>query len=295
MNTEQRNRPAASDEPPGRTRSAEIILIPKQLRAEWMDVMAADRELSPIAYKVAGAIGSHFNRHTGDTFVSQETLAEFLGFGLRTVQKAVGELEARGYLIIKRRELGRRSDGRRVCGGRGVANVYLPAFERSQVAVTERGRRFAERIDEAWQRTHERASIRKRKDAPACVLSEGERTQKPAGKDAPACVPTLGNPTDYNPTRGRASARDDALSHPLGAAAEGLRKKLGAGFETWFGKVTVLGLEAGTLRLGAPSGFVRDYLQGRHEFDALQAWNEAHGRGELATRVDFVTVGQVRR
>jgi hypothetical protein len=87
----------------------------------------------------------------------------------------------------------------------------------------------------------------------------------------------------------------NALAHPLGPGAEGLRKKLGAAFETWFGKVTVIGLEGGVLTLGAPSPFVRDYLQGRHEFDARDAWNETHRRGELAQRVDFKVIGEVSK
>jgi hypothetical protein len=298
--------------PPSGGRSAEVILIPKPLRAEWMDVMAADPELTPAAYKTAGAIGSHFNRHSGNTFVSQETLADFLQVSLRTVQTAIAELEARGYLIVKRRDLGLRRDGRRAFGGRGVANVYLPAFERSQVAATERGRRLAERIDQAWQtaldraaqRTQRAASFGRGKDAADCVLSEnkarselrplgGERTQNPAGKDAADCVPTLKEPSVLNPTRGRAGARGVALAHPLGAAAENLRKELRGGFDIWFGKVTVIGLEDGVLTCGAPNAFTRDYLQRRYELETLRAWNNAHGRSQLAQRVDFELIDEV--
>jgi hypothetical protein len=92
-------------EPNGK-RSAQIILIPKQLRAEWMDVMALDSSLSHVAFRAAGVIGSHFNRHTGETFLTLKTLACVMGVGERTAWSAVSELDRAGYLIVKRREFG---------------------------------------------------------------------------------------------------------------------------------------------------------------------------------------------
>src|SRR5438067_7021440 len=85
--------------------SGQVILLPKHLRLDWMDVLALDPELSPTAYKVAGVLGYHFNRHRGDTFIKQETIARVLGLSLRTVQNAIIELERRGYLIVRRRDL----------------------------------------------------------------------------------------------------------------------------------------------------------------------------------------------
>jgi hypothetical protein len=312
MNTERRKELAATDraEQPGRPRLAgegrpasggEIILIPKQLRAEWMDAMAHDPNLTPIAYKVAGVIGSHFNRHSGDTYVSQDKLADILKLALRTIQKAIGELQGRGYLIVQGRELGRRRDGRRVRGGRGMANTYAPAIDGERVAATSSGRRFADRVAESWERTRADASNRRRKDAPPCVHSDteggaavrplaAERTHETPLKDAPPCVPTLSDPSDHNPARGRAAARENAAAHPLAAALEELARKLGAGtVRNWFGQVTFEGERAGTLLLGTPTGFIRDYLAGRHEPDMLRAWNRTRPRGAaLADRVDFV-------
>jgi hypothetical protein len=286
--------------------SAEVVLIPKPLRCEWMDVMAHDARISMCAYRVAGLIGSHFNRYSGETFLRQDTVADALKVSVRQVRRAIGELEACGYLIVRRRELGvRKTDKRRACGGKGVANVYLPAFERSQVAATNAGRRLADRVDEAWQRIHDRAAERRAKEDTGVLHSEGkgghgspplepggagQRRTNPVAKEDVGVLPTLGNPTDYYPSRERVGARVNAPAHPLGAAADTLRKKLGRGFETWFGKVTVIGLDRGVLTLGAPSAFVRDYLRGKHEFDVLTAWNEAHGRRQFAQRVDFEEV-----
>jgi hypothetical protein len=149
--------------------SHNLVLITKKVRMEWTDVMALDAELSATAFKVASVIGTHFNNYSGDTYVTQQTIARVMGLSPRTVQNAIVELERRGYLIVRRRELGTRSDGRRVCGGRGVANTYVPAFERTQVAATNAGRKLAAR----------------------CVRSWEQKTQNAARKDATGCLPTL--------------------------------------------------------------------------------------------------------
>ena len=166
---------------------ADVILIPKQLRMEWTDLLAHDRALSNSAFRVACIIGSHFNRRTGDTYVKQETIAEKLGVSERTVWAAIMELERLGYLIISRRELGvRATDGRRVCGGRGVANTYLPAFERSQVTATFSGQKLATRCDLLWS----------------------ERSQSSVTKVATHCDPTLTSSSKKNLTRARAGSAE---------------------------------------------------------------------------------------
>lgn len=166
---------------------ADVILIPKQLRMEWTDLLAHDRALSNSAFRVACIIGSHFNRRTGDTYVKQETIAEKLGVSERTVWAAIMELERLGYLIISRRELGvRATDGRRVCGGRGVANTYLPAFERSQVTATYSGQKLANRCDLLWS----------------------ERSQSSVTKVATHCDPTLTSSSKKNLTRARADGAE---------------------------------------------------------------------------------------
>jgi hypothetical protein len=43
-----------------------VILLPKQLRAEWVDVMALDKTLGDNAFRVACVIGSYFNKYRGD-------------------------------------------------------------------------------------------------------------------------------------------------------------------------------------------------------------------------------------
>lgn len=264
-------------------RSAEVILIPKQLRMEWTDVIMLDPALPPLAKVVAGVIGAHLNRHRGDTYLRQDTIADQLGLSLRAVQGAIGKLEVAGYLVIDRRELGQRGDGRRVCGGRGVANTYAPALDGTQVSATQGGRRLAERVEQLMaERTQRRASIRAAKDAPACVHSERERTRGEAAKDAPACVPTLTDPSDQNPARARRRGGQVAPPHALGAFGDAALARLGsAEFRFWVAPLSLGRVEpgpsphfgGGELILIAPTRFIADHAASRCADGLREAWN----------------------
>ena len=152
-----------------------VVLLPKPLRAEWMDVMALDASLSDNAFRVGCVIGSYFNKYRGDAYPSIKTLAKVMNAGERTVWAGVKELERCGYLIVKRRELGvivrKRKDGTesevRLAGGKGVANTYQPAFERSQISATNTGSKLAIRCDLYWS---QRSQISASKVATDCEL-----------------------------------------------------------------------------------------------------------------------------
>ena len=81
-------------------RSAEVVLIPKKLRTEWMDVLALDTELTHTAFRVACVIGQHFNNYRGSTYIKQSTVARVMGISERSVWDAVQLLEQRGYILI---------------------------------------------------------------------------------------------------------------------------------------------------------------------------------------------------
>jgi hypothetical protein len=135
-----------------RLKNTEIVLLPKQLRAEWGDALAVDLHLSDSAYRVAGVISSHFNRHHGYTTISQDTIARMTKKSTATVWRALAELERRGYLSVQRRDTGTAtSSGRRICGGRGIANVYLPSFNREQISENRNGQKLREAADRAWE------------------------------------------------------------------------------------------------------------------------------------------------
>ncbi len=226
---------AAPKEPSG-----DIILISKQLRIEWMDALALDPDLSPRAHKVAGVIGFHFNKHRGDTFIKQETIARLMGLSLRTVQNAIAELERRGYLIVQRRELGfRASDGRRAAGGKGVANTYLPAFQRTQLAATNRGLKVAMHCVHLWE----------------------QRTQNRVAKDAAVCHPTL-TPSFIEKEGEPIEERYRAF---VTALAGGIRARIGDdAFIQWMGdqvRAVMNFDDEAVLYVYAPTKFTRKYIR----------------------------------
>jgi biotin operon repressor len=236
-------------------KAGQVILIPKQLRAEWMDIIALDPKVSHVAFRAAGVIGSHFNRYTGDTFLSQEMLARVMCVSERTVWTAVGELERLGYLIVKRRELGtltrKRKDGTdvtvRVAGGKGVANTYLPAFERSQVAATNTGLKLAARCDLLWD----------------------QRSQKTTSKVAIGCDPTLTSSSKKNPT----PPPEPSFVGDLGPAGALLRQRLGDDvFRSWFSKVTIESQTPDLIVLRAPTRFTASRIGRDYERQILDAW-----------------------
>ena len=130
--------------------NAEVLLIPESLRMAWTDYMALDASLPHCPFRIGCVIGSHINRQSGETFLSQETIARVMGVSLRTVWAGTSILEDRGYFIIKRREFAPYK-GKRVAGGRGVANIYVPSIERSQISATFNGQKLAERCDLIWK------------------------------------------------------------------------------------------------------------------------------------------------
>lgn len=251
-------------------KSGQVILIPKQLRAEWMDVMAIDIDLSNTAFRVAAVIGSHFNRHSGLTFISHEKLALIMNLTERTVWAAIVELERRGYLIVQRRELGVRTDGRRVCGGKGVANTYLPAVDRVQVAATNTGPKLADRSEQLWkERTQKIASSKKHRKQKIASYGNSQRTQNSDPKDATDCDPTLSDLSDQNSSRARGPSSPNGLG-PAGAA---LRLRLGSDvFDSWFGKIKIRYETAELIILTAPTRFLANRVLQDFEPQMLAAW-----------------------
>jgi DNA-binding Lrp family transcriptional regulator len=252
---------------PNKSSSARtVILIPKQLRAEWMDCMALDSTLSHVAFRGAGVIGSHFNRYTGKTFLSQETIARVMGVSERTVYAAIRELEDRGYLLVKRRELGTVSrktvSGEiqvKVAGGKGVANTYFPAFQRSQLAATNRGVKLATHCDLIWE----------------------QRSQKSAPKVATSCDPTLTPPSEENPSRAREPSSADAL----GCLAAVIRASIGNDqFRSWFGMASIAAETADALTLAFPTRFIRSEVIKRYE-DKFSSWCQLIGKQHIETQI----------
>jgi biotin operon repressor len=228
------------------------ILIPKQLRLDWIDLMALDASLSHVALRVAAVIAYHLNKHTGKAFLTQELIAKILGISERTVYTATQELERRGYVIVRRREFGtitrKTGAGRevlvRLAGGKGVANTYLPAVERSQVCATNLGLKLATRCDLIWE----------------------QRSQNIAAKPEAGCQPTLSPPTEENPMPRRELNAADTLGS-IGAVIRSSIKE--EEFRSWFGKATIVAETAQALTLAVPNRFCREQIISRygHKFE----------------------------
>jgi len=233
---------------------AAMILLPKKLRMEWTDTMASDKSLSHTAFRAGCIVGYHFNGRSGYTFLTQERIAGVMGCSERTVWSAVQELETKGYLIIERRDLGvRASDGVRVCGGKGVANVYRPAFEREQLVATSSGAKLAARCDLYWK----------------------QRSQNSSTKVAASCDPTL-----YPPSEGTLSwdiSRLPESSHQLAKeVADQLRVELGSEvFVSWFRQLQVNAIEGDKVQLVSPTKFVQKWVNQNYRDDLLAAWQAA--------------------
>lgn len=267
-----------------------VIILPKKLRAEWIDCMALDTNVSHVEFRVGCVIGSHFSGHRGNSYPSQQTLARVTKLSARAIWGAIRGLESKGYLIVKRREFGmrvrRRKDGGgeqvKIAGGRGIANLYFPAFERSQVSATFADQKLAARCDLLWEESSQPgATLSGHKLARRCDLIGEERSQSGVGKLAPRCDPTLKPPTEVNTSRAKAASQDDRL----GLAGSLLRKRLGNEvFEAWFGKVDLV-QGPPVVTLNAPSRFIRDYLVQHFLEQALTCWRAQYPKVE---RVEII-------
>jgi hypothetical protein len=279
-----------------RQKSAQIILIPKQLRMDWVDVMALDPSLPPTAFKVACVIGSHFNRHSGLTFLTQQRLADAMQMSERSIWGAIRDLESRGYLIVRRRELGeivRKKKGSdetitvKAAGGRGVANTFLPACERSQVTATNTGRRLGERCDQFWEERSQKAATKKAHEVAAdCDHSGVEWSQNSASMVATDCDPTLTD-TSY-----QYSSRENLAGHHLGAVGNRLIDLLGeAVFRSWFAQIRLISAEGPLVVLAAPKRLHRVKINERYSQQLLQAWRMERPETD-EVRIDIATRGE---
>lgn len=267
--------------------SGTVILIHKQLRMDWVDAMALDRDLPDCAFRVACIIGTHFGNKSGLTYVSQETIAGVGGLSLATVQRAVKALEAAGYLIVRRRDVGERKDGRRVYGGRGTANEYLPAIDAGQISVTDRGQRLAARARSFWD---DRSA---KKHITGDVLSDGKHltgdvlfgqqsTSLEPRKHLTGDVPTLNLPSEGNSTRARRPSVADALG-PLAAIVIQARGE--AEFKAWFGLAAIAAETPDCLTIALPTRFILSEVDKRYGH-LLLPWVQQVDQGKQ--RVELV-------
>jgi hypothetical protein len=260
------------EQPTSRSSAGEVILIPKLLRLDWVDVMALDPNLSDAAFRVACIIGWHLNKHHGDTFLKQSTIAQIWGKCDRTAWAATKEIERAGYLIIGRREFGVRSDGRKMYGGRGAANSYRPALDRSQLSATDRGQKLAIRCEQfASAGSQNRASTIATNCEPTLAFSSSKKKNPSRARD------------DEPGATLRAAPVDDPRWH---AVKRRLESRLGTDVVvSWFGHVTFRGVSEEVVTLSAPTGFIRSWIDQTYTEPLLAAW---HAEMPLVRRVRLI-------
>jgi hypothetical protein len=246
----------------GKKPSATVILIPKQLRMDWTDLLALDQRITDATFRIACVISTHFGNKSGLTYVSKKKLAEITGLDERTVGRASTLLEHLGYLIVQRREVGERRDGRRVFGGRGTANEYLPAIDSVQISATDRGLRLVNRAREQWEKIEKQKQdsdvlLPEIKQDSDVLLPEYESRTFDELKQDSRVLPTLTSPTEKNSTRARGPSSPDGLG-PFGAL---ISKRLGdAAFRSWFAKAAIAAETPDSVTLSVDSKFKRDHI-----------------------------------
>lgn len=103
-------------------------------KMRWLETVFTDPCVSLMEARVAGVIGKFLNSKTGETFVSNETMAKLipgrkagLNADVRSVRRATGGLERHGYLRVDRPR------------GRSMANTYSMAFPQPNNRTLESG------------------------------------------------------------------------------------------------------------------------------------------------------------
>src|SRR5262245_43667024 len=97
----------------------------------WLDQVATDVQVSPLAFRLAYIVASYVNRKSGDAWPCQDTLAKALGIGARAVRKLATELVAHGHVQVT------------ISRGRGNSNRYRPVVKNrnSRSAISEEEKR----------------------------------------------------------------------------------------------------------------------------------------------------------
>jgi hypothetical protein len=148
-------------------------------------------------------------------------------------------------------------------GGKGVANLYQPAFERSQIIATTTGAKLAERCELYWS----------------------ERSQKRLAKVATDCDPTLTSSSKKNPAPLDGPSCPDGLG-PVGAR---LLQHLGdAVYRSWFSKITIKTEAEDHVILSAPSKLHVLRIEQDYAVQLLRAWQAIT---PTIQRIEFVLAG----
>ncbi|MFI5011755.1 MAG: hypothetical protein ACHQAY_05360 [Hyphomicrobiales bacterium] len=112
------------------------VIFPAGAKLKLLALITYDRGCTPFDLRVAMALVDRTDRHSGQVRLTQKWIATKISRPSkktgetteRGVRKAIGRLEALGYLEAIRNPLGMGSDGRQASGGKGGATVYRLKF-----------------------------------------------------------------------------------------------------------------------------------------------------------------------
>jgi hypothetical protein len=239
---------------------ADIITLSKQSRLEWIDVIALDTSVAPIALRVACVISTHFNRKRGDAFLSLKRIAKLTGLSERTVWTAISQLKQAGYLILKGRGTALEAE----VGQRGRANEYQPAFDHKRLNATDTGEHLARRCEMLLATS--RSQVR---DVSPDI------SQTDVSHLAPGCDPTLNLPTVSNSKRAR--AREDSR---FGEEWKLLRARIGDSAFRFFAEVEIEALSGSVLHLSVPWKLEAAKIRDHYSRDIISVWQSLHPRVE---------------
>jgi Helix-turn-helix domain len=134
-------------------------------KLDWLDCLAHDSMVAPLAFEIGYCIMSHLNAKSGRAWVSDETLADKSGNSERTVRRARTQLRAAGWITWKRTS---------------TANVYTPQFQKVNAMLDSI-------ISKRDERTERREKRRRKTNSHRPQLADHkprDRTQM-AGHDRP--------------------------------------------------------------------------------------------------------------
>ena len=144
----------------------------REIKLQWLQLLSRDGELSDCAKCVAlYIVTAHLNGHTEKAWPSYQTIADATGKSVKTIQRAVNDLEARGWFAVS-------------CGnGVGHNTEYRPSA--SSIL----------RATEAREKTDKIVTLYPREGSQGCP----ERRTKLTGEGGQICPPNLENKINYEP------------------------------------------------------------------------------------------------
>ena len=194
----------------------------RDVKLQWLQQLSCDRDLSDNARSVAlYIITTHLNGHTEKAWPSYQTIADATGKSVKTIQRAVRELEATGWFEVER--------------GNGVG--HNTEYRPSAASIL--------RATEAREKTDKIVTLYPAKGGQTCP----ERRSDASGKGGQICPPNLEKEKIKKPNaREGAPPRNEARhAIPLIFVAEAQDKQISQ-WRDWLRRNGLPDLEALGLR-----------------------------------------------